>query len=76
LPPERKWVFKYPPIKQWQWMILSHSFISELINNPQALILLAYMEHHAIPDEVHFGLFLDVLFNIYIIWSNQFQSFK
>jgi Core-2/I-Branching enzyme len=54
---DRKWTFPFEPVKQWQWMILSRSFVKELLYNRHALLLLAYMEHTVIPDEMYFSTF-------------------
>lgn len=47
-------------------MALSRAFIKDLMYNPQALLLLAYMEHESIPDEVLKVIFkIDVLLNVH-----------
>jgi hypothetical protein len=48
----RDWLFPYQTSKQDIWMVLSSFFVSELMTNAHALILLARMEHHIHPEKV------------------------
>jgi hypothetical protein len=56
---DRDWPFRarVKPRKQSQWMILSKTFIYELLHNSFSRTLLAFTEHLTMSDEMHFLTF-------------------